>query len=262
MQSLGHTSTLSKLGIAARPTLLFVAAYAFNISPHEAIHALTSYALGFSSTLFQMWVDPRAATATPGQLALIAAVGPVFSLMVGISSWLLFKPRKEKPSGLFFLMMALVGIYSFLGPLAGSAFGGDFHAALNFMAVPLGFEYGLSAIGLILLAIFMFYMGLQLSWWAPASYGRFANVACVVLAPWLLGVILILVLYAPLPRFLAGSVVSGSAFWFLAVIGAAVGFRKVPLDRSIPSLTWPDLIILASAVVMVRILARGIPLLH
>ena len=255
------TSALSKLGTAARPTLLFVAAYAFNISPHEAIHALTSYALGFSSTLFQMWVDPRAATATPGQLALIAAVGPVFSLMVGIGSWLLFKPRKEKPSGLFFLMMALVGIYSFLGPLAGAAFGGDFHTALDFMAAPLWVEYGLSATGLILLAIFMFYMGLQLSWWAPVGYGRLANVACIALAPWLLGVVLIL-LYAPLPRFLAGSVISGSAFWFFALIGAAVGFRKVPQERSIPSLTWPDLIILASAVAMVRILARGIPLIH
>lgn len=119
-------STLSKVGKAARPTLLFVAAYAFNMSPHEAVHALASYALGFSSTLFQMWVDPRAATATPGQLALIAAVGPVFSLAVGLGSWLFYRSRMHKPSGLLFLMTAIVGIYAFLGPVAGAGFGAIF----------------------------------------------------------------------------------------------------------------------------------------
>src|ERR1700730_10391421 len=33
-------------GVACRPTLLFVAAYALSITPHEAVHALTSYLLG------------------------------------------------------------------------------------------------------------------------------------------------------------------------------------------------------------------------
>jgi hypothetical protein len=262
MQVQGDNSMRSRLGAAVRPTVLFVVAYAFNISPHEAVHALVSYGLGFSSTLFQMWVDPHAATATPGQLALIAFVGPVFSLLVGSSSWWLYKVRRQTPSALFFLMMALVGIYSFLGPLAGAAFGGDFHTALNFMSVLPAPEYVLSAVGVVLLAVFMFYMGIRLSDWAPASYGRLANVACISLAPWLIGALLIILLYSPLPHFLIGSVIFGSSFWVFAVIGAAVSFRKRQISDSILSLRWPDLVITVAAVVMVRILARGIPLVH
>src|ERR1700732_2534615 len=99
-------------GLACRPTLLFVAAYALSITPHEAVHALVAYLLGFNSTLFQMWVNPDAASASSTQLALIAAAGPIFSLTVGVISWLLYKQDKRRPSGLFFLMMALVGVYS------------------------------------------------------------------------------------------------------------------------------------------------------
>jgi hypothetical protein len=36
--------------VASRPTLLFVVAYALNVTPHEIVHALTSYSLGFNST--------------------------------------------------------------------------------------------------------------------------------------------------------------------------------------------------------------------
>src|SRR5258708_39490557 len=120
-------------GVACRPTLLFVAAYALSITPHEAVHAFTSYLLGFSSTLFQMWVNPDPARATSRQLATIAAAGPVFSLAVGVTCWLLYQRRfRRKPAALMFLMLAMVGVYSFLGPLAGSALGGDFNLAFMF----------------------------------------------------------------------------------------------------------------------------------
>ena len=41
----------NRIGIAVRPTLLFVTAFALNATPHEAVHAATAYMLGFSSTL-------------------------------------------------------------------------------------------------------------------------------------------------------------------------------------------------------------------
>jgi hypothetical protein len=41
-------------GVACRPTLLFVVAFALNVTPHEVVHAVTSYLLGFNSTVFQM----------------------------------------------------------------------------------------------------------------------------------------------------------------------------------------------------------------
>src|SRR4051794_30899396 len=50
-----------KFGIAVRPSLLFAMAFALNTTPHEAAHATVAYLLGFSSTLFKMWVNPDAA---------------------------------------------------------------------------------------------------------------------------------------------------------------------------------------------------------
>lgn len=76
-------------GIAFRPTFLFVVAYALNVTPHEIVHALTSYSLGFNSTVFQMWVNPDSTQASPNQLAIIAVSGLLFSLIVGVVCWLL-----------------------------------------------------------------------------------------------------------------------------------------------------------------------------
>jgi hypothetical protein len=258
------SGTLATFGAAARPTLLFVVAFALTITPHEAMHALVSYLLGFSSTLFQMWVDPDAATATPAQLAAIAAAGPIFSLAEGMICWLLYrKVYKWRPSGLFFLLMAMVGIYSFLGPVAGAAFGGDFNIALKFMAVSKTIQYGMSAIGLVLLSLFMFFMGMELSRWAPPSFGRVKNVACTTVAPWLIGTVLVILAYSPLPKFLIGSTISGSALWVFAVLGATFAFSKIPdAQHSVSSLTRLDLIVTIAALLMVRILAHGIRLAH
>ena len=46
------------IGVAVRPTLLFMTAFALSVTPYEAAHATASYMLGFSSTLYQMWVIP------------------------------------------------------------------------------------------------------------------------------------------------------------------------------------------------------------
>lgn len=258
-----ESATPPTFGITVRPTLLFVATFALNISPHEAAHALAGYLLGFNSTLFQMWVNPDAASATPIQLAVIAAAGPIFSFAVGAGSWLLYKKiYRWKPSGLFFLMMAMVGIYSFLGPLAGSAFGGDFNLAFKFLEISRSVQIAASVAGTLLLALFMFFMGIELSWWAPASLGRARNVFCTTVAPWIIGTLLVLLIYAPLPGFFIGSTVFGSVFWAFAVIGAALGFSRTRDGHQTPSLTRLDLIVTVGAVVMVRILAQGIRLGH
>jgi hypothetical protein len=210
-------------GVACRPTLLFVAGYALNITPHEAVHALTSYSLGFSSTLFQMWVNPDSARATSRQLATIAAAGPVFSLAV---------------AALMFLMLAMVGVYSFLGPLAGSALGGDFNLAFTFLDVPKAVRYAASAMGFVLLPCFMFFIGRKLVGWARSNFGRVKAVGCTTVAPWLIGTALVLLVYWPLPSFLIGSTLGGSVFWPFAVVGAILKFSTPNLPRQF--LRLPD----------------------
>lgn len=251
-----RTGRIRTISIAARPTLLFLAAFAFNISPHEAVHAIVAYSLGFSSTLFQMWVNPDAASATSSQVAAIAASGPIVSLIVGVIGWLVYLRYKRKPSGLVFLMFAMVGIYSFLGPTGAAVFGGDFHTALQALDVSKGAQYAASIAGVVFLSSFMFFMGRELASWAPPEFGRLKTVVSTTLSPWIIGTLLTLAIYWPLPGFLVGSTVSGSAFCFFAVIGAALKTRSIDAhsDSVIP-IGRSDLILTGAAIVMVRILA-------
>jgi hypothetical protein len=250
-------------GVVCRPTLLFVLAYALNVTPHEIVHALTSYSLGFNSTVFQMWVNPDSAEATPSQLAIIAISGPVFSLAVGTLCWVLYQRWfRERPSGLAFLMMAMVGIYSFLGPLAGAALGGDFHLAFTFLHISATVGYLTSATGFVLLPAFMYCIGRELLRWSPHEFHRVKAVACTTLAPWLLGTLLLLLLYWPLPRFLIGSTIGGSAFWLFAVLGAAIGYPTRRPTGVLSSFTRSDLALTIAALTMVRLLVNGIRLAH
>jgi len=242
---------------------VFVAAYALTITPHEAAHALYAYFLGFSSTLFQMWVNPVAAAASAAQLAGIASAGPVFSLAGGLLCGSLYLGLyRHKSVGLFLLMMAMVGIYAFLGPVAGAAFGGDFHLAFRFLGASAALQWTVSTIGTVLLAAFMFQFGKEIMRWAPARYGRTAAVICTTVAPWLLGPPLIIAIYWPLPKFLIGSTITGSAFWLFAVLGAAFASRQPRVEDATTVLRAMDLLALTIAVIMVRALAHGLRLAH
>jgi hypothetical protein len=250
-------------GVICRPTLLFVVAFALNVTPHEVVHAITGYLLGFNSTVFQMWVNPDSAEATSTQLAIIAASGPVFSLAVGLVCWMLYRRRfRNTASGLAFLMLAIVGIYSFLGPLTGAAFGGDFHLAFTFLHVPAPVGYLTPATGVLFIASFMFYAGRELVRWAPREFDRAKAVACTTLAPWLVGTLLLLLVYWPLPGFLVGSMLGGSAFWAFAVLGAILGFPTRRTAETMSSFTRSDLVLSIAALAMVRLLVNGIRLTH
>ena len=254
---------LKQLDIAARPTLLFVVAYALNTTPHEFTHAFAAWLLGFNATVYQMWVNPDSAAATPGQLATIAAVGPVFSLSFGVICLLFYGARwRTRHAGLLFLMLALVGIDCFLGPIAGAGFGGDFHAALVDLGAPGWVGIAVSMMGWALLAAFMFCMGWELEGWVPRDFGWIGSVVCSTAAPALVGSLLILVLYWPLPRVLVQSTLDGSMLWTFAVMGAAVAFKASGARRPISGVTGVDAAVAIAAMVMVRAFAGGIRLAH
>lgn len=242
---------------------MFAAAFALNTTPHEAAHAIVGYSLGFNATLFKMWVNPDAASASSGQLVVIAVAGPIFSLTLGIFSWLLYRGRfKQKPSGLLWLMLAIVGIYAFLGPMAAAAFGGDFNIAVKATGTSKIIQDSVSAVGLVSLPIFMFFMGRELIVWAPPGSGRAKAVISTTVAPWLIGTLLVLLIYWPLPAFLIGPTLVGSVFWAFAVIGAIFGYSRALSVHPIPSLTRSDLIVILAAVSMVWMLAHGLRLAH
>jgi hypothetical protein len=242
---------------ASRPTLVFIAAYALSMTPHEAAHAVVAFLLGFSSTLFQLWVNPDAAQATPGQQALIAAAGPLFSASVAAVSLLIYRKLKYRPSGLVFLMFGAVGTYIFLGGVLATAMGGDFNIVLTALGTPKSICYLVSAIGLILLPVFMFFVGKELLRWAPIGISRAKAVACTTVAPWLIGTLVATIVYLPLPKFLIGPSLIGSVFWVFAVLGAALG-RDLRGSAVSSSISRSDLILLTTAVLMVRLLVPGV----
>jgi hypothetical protein len=255
--------TAHLIGVAIRPTLLFMTAFALNVTPHEAAHATAGYILGFNSTLYQMWVNPDAAAATPRQLIANAIAGPIFSLAVGLTSWILYRQRySRKPSGLFFLMLAIVGFYLFLGPVAAATFGGDFNVALRFAGAPKLLMNVISVVGVLILPTMMYFMGKELSSWAPPWFSRSKAVLCITVGPWLIGTVLITLVYLPLPKFLIGPNFAGSVFWIFAVIGVIQANRTIPAARPIRSLTRTDLILTGAAFLMVRLLVHGVRLAH
>lgn len=246
-----------RAGIAARPTILFVTGFALNATPHEAVHAATAYMLGFSSTLYQMWINPDTDAATPRQLIAIAVAGPIFSLTVGLISWFLYRQRySRKPSGLLFLMLAIVAFYI---PLGG-AIGGDIHLALRFGGTSKLLTSAISIVAVLMLSTMMYFMGKELFSWAPPWFSRSKAVLCTTVGPWLIGTVLMTLVYLPSPRFLIAPNLIGSVFWLFAVIGAIRADRTIPGARPICSLTQADLIVTAAALMMVRFLVHGVRL--
>jgi hypothetical protein len=219
--------------------------------------------LGFSSTLYQMWVNPDAAAATPRQLVAIAVAGPIFSLTLGLIGSVLYLWRySRRPSGLLFLMLAIVGFYLFLGPVAAAAFGGDFNVALRSAGASKLLMNVISVVGVLILPTMMYFMGKELSSWAPPWFSRSKAVLCTTVGPWLIGTFLITLVYLPLPKFLIAPNFVGSGFWAFAVIGASLSKRTMPAVRPIRSLTRADLIVTAAAFLMVRLLVHGVRLAH
>jgi hypothetical protein len=247
----------NRIGVAVRPTLLFVTGFALNATPHEAVHAATAYMLGFSSTLYQMWVNPDAAAATPRQLIAIAVAGPIFSLTLGLISFVLYRWRySRRPSGLLFLMLAIIAFYI---PLGGSILG-DIHLALRFGGASKLLMNAISIVAALMLSTMMYFMGKELCSWAPPWFSRSKAVLCTTVGPWLIGHVLITLVYLPLPKFLIAPNLVGSAFWVFAVIGAILADRTIPAARPIGSLTRTDLIVTAAAFLMVRFLVHGVRL--
>ncbi len=108
-------------------------------------------------------------------------------------------------SGLILLMLAIVGVYSFLGPLAGwrleeiSTLRSHFSVYRNRFVIWRRRQ------------VFCFFRPScslweeQLTRWAPIEFGRAKAVSSTTVAPWLIGTMLIILVYWPLPDFLVKS---------------------------------------------------------
>jgi hypothetical protein len=243
-----------------RATLLFFSANVLNLTLHELSHAVTAYFLKVPATLFHFYVDINQNEATESQRIIIALVGPVFSLFVGVLFWILFKRSTSVNAKLFSLYAAILGINIFFGNLFSTAMVGDFSKVTQLLHSSQILRYLISSLGLLALISFMFVAGKEfLNFGLPQVPRKGSTILNILLIPWLLGTGLIILIYTPLPSHFIMGIISSSVFWIFLIIGAITARRATKtIHFSEVLLNIPDIVLFFISVLVVRILVPGI----
>jgi len=255
-----RTNQLIHPKIFIKATLLFFSANALNLSSHELSHALTAYFFRVPATLFHFYVDINQAEATISERMIIAMIGPVFSLCLGILSWTFYLKNSALTTRLFLLYSAVVGISIFFGNLFSTAFAGDFSKMTQLLHFSQSLRYFISVVGLLALILFMFLAGrkfLGAGLFEPTPKG--ATILNGLFIPWVLGTALLILVYIPLPPNLVTGIIASSAFWIFSIVGGATGKpspKTVHLSKI--SLSIWDIVLFSISVVVVRLLVPGI----
>ena len=244
-----------------RPILWFVTASTINVVLHEGAYALTTYAFGIPSTLFQYWVNWQSASASAVQQAAIGAARPVSSLIFGVLCLLAYKQLSKSVVGLPLLYLSTGGIAMFFGNLMSTAFIGDFSAAATTLPLPMASRYAASLLGALAGAAILFWQGRELRRWIPQQSGRIFGVIAVAVLPILIGTAIIILINQPVPTgaSFAFARATEASFGIFTVIGAATGPRQPTSGRSF-RLWWMDGTIALAAMLVVRLMVRGIAL--
>jgi hypothetical protein len=246
--------------IFVKTILLFFSANALTLSLHELAHAFTAWLLKVPSTLFQFYADIDQNEATISDQVIIAASGPLFSLLAGGSSWIFYKRSNTITAKLFLFYAAIVGISTFFGNLFSTALAGDSSKVTRLLHFPEPLKYFISGLGILALISFMFVAGRKF-----LNIGLFEEPQKTLTTinglaiPWLLGTGLLILAYAPLPPHFVTDIVASSVFWSFSIIGAATGRPAAhTIHFSKLSVSTMDIVLFVMSVVIVRILALGI----
>ncbi|HEV2853334.1 MAG TPA: hypothetical protein VHC97_11075 [Thermoanaerobaculia bacterium] len=243
----------------ARPILWFAIAYTVNQILHELAHALTAYSLGIPSTLFHFYVDLDQERATLGERALFGVAGPVFSLAFGTLCGLAYRRGKGSAAEMPLFYLSVFGLSIFFGNLISASFVGDFSRAAVALGLPRTARYAASMAGALSLAALLFWAGGKLRRWVPVDAGPVRGTFGIVALPALIGTALVILVNQPMRGGFLGARAAEASFWIFAAAGALVKWRN-PRDGSGSSpWRWPDVALFLLAVLIVRVMARGIP---
>lgn len=239
-----------------RPLIWLPVAYTIVIIVHEAAHAVTAVALGFPSTLFNFWVNYQFTGANLGARALVGVAGPVSGLVLGIICWTIYRRWTATLPGLF---LAAHGVSNFFGNLMSAAFVGDFSSAAAVLGLPAPVRYAASVIGLLGVIVVLFAAGRELRKWSPSS-NRFVSALGMTIAPMVIGTIFIIIVNQPTPMgaaFIPARLVEG-ALWIFSVAGTMTAPQRNADAHVSGGPQWFDVLALVVAIVVVRVMARGI----
>jgi hypothetical protein len=253
--------------LACTAFLLYIAAYLLTIVLHELAHATMALALGDQPILYNTSVqntNPRLSNAAH---VLIAAAGPVFSLLQGVTLLpLLRRGRGAGAGSLFWLYMCVFGLINFFGYLliAPLVAGGDTGQIVARLHVPVAAQWAVAVASLLSLGLligstaplFLRHLPTEMQA-APAA--RTEGMRALLLWPWLVGsvVLVLLALPAPHPAIVANMFMSPMVLrraYRLALTGPAVATPAAEVRQ------WPWGLALMVLVVAVgfRLLGHGL----
>ena len=194
--------------LAGTAICLYIAAYLLTIVLHEFGHAVVALALGDHPILYNTSVRNTSKLLSGSAHVLIAAAGPVVSLLQGAGLLLLVRrSRSTGPAALFWLYMSVFGLINFFGYLliAPLVKGGDTGQIVALLRVPAEVQWVVAVgslgalIGLIGGTAPLFLRQLPLAEQAsPAA--RISGLRALILWPWLVGSVLLVLLALPAPH--------------------------------------------------------------
>jgi hypothetical protein len=247
--------------------LLYFAAYLVTIVLHEVAHAVMALALGDHPVLYNTSVQNTNQQLSSMAHVLIAAAGPVFSLLQGLA--LLVVRRRSQgtgPGALFWLYMSAFGIINFFGylalaPLAKGADTGQIMARLH---VPAVVQWAVAAGGLGCLMVLMSSMAPLFLRHLPtevqaAPATKASGMRALLLWPWLVGsvVLVLLALPAPHPAVVANMFMSPMVL--SRAYRRALAGPVVPTAATLPlSTSWALALVVLVLAVGFKLLGRGI----
>src|SRR5215510_1091019 len=256
-----HTAGGERTEWYFRPVIVLATAYIIITVIHESTHALTAYGLNVPFTLYHFAVNLTRDRGTLTERAAIGVAGPLCALLAGLICWFFYRRARGSRPELLLLYLTTFGVGTFFGNLISTTFVGDFVGDFSRAAValrlPTAARYAVSLIGLLSLGGLMFAVGWELRRLSPTGSTRSRAMILMVVLPAVIGVAIVTLASLPMPSTLILGRLTEILFW---VFGAA----GLLMSRSIPSggrnlhVGWTDVVLLAAALIAVRVLAVGI----
>jgi hypothetical protein len=249
-------------GWMIRPILWFAAASMAITILHELAHAWAAYLLGVRSILYNYsaHVDLTPAQAATNLAVLIGLAGPTVCLVCGMLSWVAYRRSRHSASALPLLYLAIFGLGTFFGNLMSTSFVGDFSSAAVALHLPVPVRYAVTAIGALAVVSIHFRAGRQLIQTAPLTASRVVAMLGLIIVPVVLGTAAVMLVNQPMPRASVNARVAEASVWIFAGMGAMSGTRHAPDGSGTLELRWADGAVILLAVLAVRLMVRGIPM--
>ncbi len=251
-------------------TLAYVAAMTATVLWHELGHGVTARALGYHPVVYSGHEEDPATN--PTDSILIAAAGPLLSLVTGIGLLVVVRTRRPglRPGPLVLAWLGLLGVETFAGYLLTAPFfrGGDVGLILDRLNAPFPVAVlvavvgAIATVGVAAVAVGVFARLMPGVPGRPTDLRLFLRQVGVL--PWLIGVVLLNVAALPLDNPFGPLATATSGLFTLVAMGLT-SRRFAHLDRGQSRTNTAGLIGLVAVAVALLLIDRflfrgGLPL--